>query len=105
MKWCAKGENAPAPLTDTTLKEGSKVDVLPCQRICHFVLDSGFPPTFEETLIHADPEARRIYYNVEVVAAGGMRNYIEKTYGDEVSPGRAKSEEHPHEIQLLLRKY
>src|SRR3546814_14287588 len=59
MKWCAKGENAPAPLTDTTLKEGSKVEVLPCTRICHFVLDSGFPPTFEETLIHADPEARR----------------------------------------------
>src|SRR3546814_10327840 len=55
-----------------------------------FVLDSGFPPTFEETLIHADPEARRIYYNVEGVAAGGMRNYLATTYVDEVGPGRAR---------------
>src|SRR3546814_1109684 len=106
MKWCAKGENAPAPLTDTTLKEGSKVDVLPCTRICHFVLDSGFPPTFEETLIHADPEARRIYYNVDGVAAGGMRNYLATTYVDEVGHGRERitcessfrSEEHTSDL-------
>lgn len=90
MKWAAKGPDAPAPLTDTTLKEGSRVDVLPCTRVCHFAHDSGFPPTFEETLIHADPEARRIYYNVEGVAAGGMRNYMATTIVEDLGANRAR---------------
>src|SRR3546814_3812653 len=82
MKWAARGENAPAPLSDTTLKEGSSVDVLPCTRVCHFAPNSGFPPTFEETLFHVDADARRIYYNVE---------------------GVARSEEHTSELQSLMR--
>ena len=90
MKWAPK-ENPPAPLTDTTLKKGHNVDVLPCTRVCHFDTSTGFPPTFEETLIHADSAARRIYYNVEgVVASTGMRNYLATTFVDEVSPRRAR---------------
>src|SRR3546814_17258005 len=52
--------------------------------------NSGFPPTFEETLFHVDADARRIYYNVEGVAAGGMRNYLATTIVDEVGPNRAR---------------
>jgi hypothetical protein len=89
MKWAAK-ENPPAPLTDTTLKKGHRVDVLPCTRVCHFDTSKGFPPTFEETLLHADDAARRIYYNVEGVAAGGMRNYMATTIVDELGPNRAR---------------
>ena len=89
MKWAAK-ENPPAPLIDTTLKAGSTVDVLPCTRVCHFDTSTGFPPTFEETLLHADPEARRIYYNVEGVAAGGLRNYQATTCIDELGPDRCR---------------
>lgn len=89
MKWAAK-VNPPAPLVDTTLKAGSDVNVLPCTRVCHFDTTTGFPPTFEETLIHADAEGRRIYYNVEGVAAGGMRNYLATTFVDEIGPGRCR---------------
>jgi hypothetical protein len=90
MKWAAK-ENPPAPLTDTTLKAGHRVSVLPCTRICHFDTSTGFPPTFEETLLHADSAARRIYYNVEgVVASTGMRNYMATTFVEELGPRRAR---------------
>jgi hypothetical protein len=89
MKWAAK-ENPPAPLVDTTLKAGHNVAVLPCTRVCHMDTSTGFPPTFEETLLHADPAARRIYYNVEGVAAGGMRNYLATTVVDEIGPNRAR---------------
>jgi hypothetical protein len=51
---------------------------------------TGFPPTFEETLLHADSSARRIYYNVEGVAAGGMRNYLATTTVDEIGPKKAR---------------
>jgi hypothetical protein len=90
MKWAPK-ENPPAPLVDTTLEKGHDVNVLPCTRICHFDTSTGFPPTFEETLLHADGAARRIYYNVEgVVASTGMRNYLATTFVDELGPNRAR---------------
>ncbi|MEA3151492.1 MAG: hypothetical protein QOD56_2431, partial [Gammaproteobacteria bacterium] len=89
MKWAAK-ENPPAPLLDTTLKKGHDVNILPCTRVCHMDTSTGFPPTFEETLLHADSEGRRIYYNVEGVAAGGMRNYLATTFVDEISPKRCR---------------
>ncbi len=89
MKWVATGPEAPIELTGCDLREGDTIDVLPCTRICYFVPESGFPP-FPETLIHADPEARRIYYNVEGVVSGGMRNYIATTTVDEVGSDRAR---------------
>jgi hypothetical protein len=89
MKWAAK-ENPPAPLVDTTLKKGHNVSVLPCTRVCHMDTSTGFPPTFEETLLHADSAARRIYYNVEGVAAGGMRNYLATTFVDAIAPKRSR---------------
>jgi hypothetical protein len=89
MKWAAK-ENPPAPLLDTTLKKGSDVNVLPCTRVCHMDTSTGFPPTFEETLLHADSAAHRIYYNVEGVAAGGMRNYLATTFVDPISATRSR---------------
>jgi hypothetical protein len=90
MKWAAK-ENPPAPLVDTTLRKGDSVGKLPCTRICHFDTSTGFPPTFEETLLHADSTARRIYYNVEgVVASTGMRNYMATTFVEEIGPKRAR---------------
>ena len=88
MKWAATGPDAPVELTGTTIKDGDSVEKLPCTRICHFAPETGFPP-FPETLIHADPEARRIYYNVEGVVSGGMRNYFATTTVDEVGPDRA----------------
>lgn len=89
MKWAAKGPDAPAPLIDTIYKDGDSVDVLPCTRICLFAPESGFPP-FPETLIHADPVARRIYYNVEGVVSGGMQNYLATTWVDELGPNRCR---------------
>jgi hypothetical protein len=89
MKWAAKVD-PPAPLVDTTLKRGHNIDVLPCTRVCHMDTSTGFPPTFEETLLHADSAGRRIYYNVEGVAAGGMRNYLATTFIDELGPNRSR---------------
>jgi hypothetical protein len=89
MKW-ADRVNPPAPLVDTTLKQGHDVNVLPCTRVCHMDTSTGFPPVFEETLLHADSAGRRIYYNVEGVVAGGMRNYIATTFIDELGPNRSR---------------
>lgn len=89
MKWVATGPDAPVELTGCEIKDGDSVEALPCTRICYFAPESGFPP-FPETLIHADPEARRIYYNVEGVVSGGMRNYNATTTVDEVGPDRAR---------------
>lgn len=89
MKWAATGPDAPAELTDTKLKDGDCVDILPCTRICYFTPESGIPPALE-TLIHADPEARRIYYVVEGVAPGGMRNYLATTTVEDIGPSRAR---------------
>lgn len=88
MKWADLSETAPAPLIDTTLREGDSGKFLPCTRICHFDTSGGFPPTFEETLLLADPESRRIYYNVEGVQPSGMRNYMATTIIDEIGPGQ-----------------
>lgn len=89
MKWVATGPDAPIELTGCEIREGDSIDVLPCTRICYFAPETGFPP-FPETLLHADPEARRIYYNVEGQVAGGMRNYNATTIVDEVGPNRAR---------------
>ena len=91
MKWAAKGEGAPAPLADTYLKDGDDVNVLPCTRLC--IIDTtgnSHPPVFEETLIHADPEARRLYYTVLGFDPDSVRNYMATTAVDDIGPGRAR---------------
>jgi hypothetical protein len=89
MKW-AIGEDPPAPLIGTALKPGHHVDVLPCTRVCSYDTSQGFQPFLEETLLHADPQARRIYYNIEGVMENGMRNYHATTFVDELGPTRAR---------------
>ena len=90
MSWAMEGNpNPPAPLTDTRLKAGHSVDRIPCTRICYFDTSSGaFPATLEETLLYVDEEARFIYYNIEGVGLGGMRNYLATTTIDELGPER-----------------
>jgi hypothetical protein len=70
------GSTAP---TRVTLKDGHHNDVLPCTRVLH----SDRPQTYshEETLIFADPEARRIYYTFNGIP-GGIRNYLATTFVD-----------------------
>ena len=90
MKWAEQGENAPAPVTDTVLKEGHRVDVLPCTRLCLIDTRLGHPPVFEETLLYADPQARRIFYTVTGFAPNTVRNYMATTFADEIGPQRAR---------------
>jgi hypothetical protein len=87
MKWTPA--DSPAPLLDVTLRDGDDVDVLPCTRIMHFDISKGFPPTFEETLLSAHPEARRIIYVLKDVP-GGLTNYMATTFIDDLGDGKAR---------------
>jgi len=89
MTW-AQGDDPPAPLIDVRLKDGHDVDALPCTRVCTFDTSTGFQPMLEETLLHADPAARRIYYNIEGSMANGMRNYQATTTIDALGPERSR---------------
>lgn len=89
MKWVDKSPDAPAPLIDTILREGDRIDVLPCTRICLFTPQSGVDP-YPETLLYADPEARRMYYTVEGIVSGGMRNYMSIVTVDELAADRCR---------------
>jgi hypothetical protein len=89
MAW-AIGEDPPAPLIGAALKPGHDVDVLPCTRVCSYDTSEGFQPFLEETLLHADPQARRIYYNIEGEMENGMRNYLATTVIDALGPNRAR---------------
>jgi Polyketide cyclase / dehydrase and lipid transport len=90
MEYAPSGDNVTAPLVKVELKAGHRNEILPCTRVAYFDTTKGFPPFFEETLLHADPEARRVYYNIEGVASGGMRNYLATAVIDELGPGRAR---------------
>jgi len=68
------------------LKEGHRVDVLPCTRVIEATPDQSY--SHEETLILADSEARRIYYSFNGVP-GGMRNYVATTFVDPDDQGGA----------------
>lgn len=89
MKWVDRSPDAPAPLVDTVYKEGDSVDVLPCTRICLFTPESGVGP-YPETLIHADADARRIYYTVDGITSSGMRNYLSMAMVDELDGDRCR---------------
>ena len=81
---------APAPVIGCDLRKGHSVDVLPCTREIRMKSDGRIPELFEETLLYADSEARFIYYNIEGVGQGGMRNYLATTTVDEVTENRCR---------------
>jgi hypothetical protein len=67
------------PPARVTLKAGHSSDVLPCTRILESTRQRAY--SHEETLILADPQARRVYYTFNGVP-GGIRNYVATTYVD-----------------------
>ena len=86
MKWIPR--DSASPPIDVTLKPGDDVNRLPCSRVMHFDVSSGFPASWEETLLFADPQARRIYYTFSGIP-DGMRNYIATTIVDDTGRGTA----------------
>jgi Polyketide cyclase / dehydrase and lipid transport len=91
LKWMpAKG--SPVPLVRVELEPGHVAGKVPCTRNCYFDT-SGLPPgvaipeCVPETLLHIDPVARTIYYNMEGEGPFGMRNYLATTEVDELGPG------------------
>jgi hypothetical protein len=94
LKWMPT-EGSPVPLVKVELAPGHVAGKLPCTRNCFFDL-SGLPPGIvipecvPETLLHVDPVARTIYYNMEGVGPFGMRNYLATTEVDEVGPHRTR---------------
>jgi len=88
LKWSAEADGSRFA-AEVKLRPGQSVDVLPCTRVCYDRPEAeGGVPIVEETLFHADEAARRIYYNVEGVIFGGMRNYVATTTVDELDAGR-----------------
>lgn len=88
-------EGRPVPLSRVTLKPGHVLGKLPCTRDCHFEVDKlppgvPIPALVQETLLHADPEARFIYYNMEGEGPFGMRNYLATTEVDDLGAGRCR---------------
>jgi hypothetical protein len=86
MKWHPKVDVP--PLIACTLKEGNDPDTLPCTRLMHFATPDGGRASFEETLLYADPEARRIYYTFDGFR-DQMRNYMATTIVEDAGPGRS----------------
>lgn len=88
-------EGRPVPLVKVELADGHQVGRLPCTRNCWFDL-SELPPGIvipecvPETLLHADPVARFIYYNMEGEGPFGLRNYLATTEVDELGPNRSR---------------
>jgi hypothetical protein len=74
------------PPSRVFLKPGHSADVLPCTRVIEGRRALGY--SHEETLILADPDARRIYYTFNGVP-GGIRNYLATTTVDERGPDEA----------------
>ena len=88
-------EGRPVPLVKVELKPGHRLGMLPCTRNCHFDV-SALPPgvvvpeVVPETLLHVDPVARFLYYNMEGEGPFGMRNYLAMTEVDELGPSRCR---------------
>jgi len=88
-------EGRPVPLVRVELAPGHEVGRLPCTRNCHFdvsALPAGvqIPACVPETLLHVDPTAKFIYYNMEGEGPFGMRNYLATTTVDDLGAGRAR---------------
>ena len=95
LDWMRITDGLPVPLVKVELAPGHSVDRLPCTRNCYFdtsALPPGviIPDRVPETLLHRDPIARTIYYNMEGVGPFGLRNYLAITEVDEVAPGRTQ---------------
>lgn len=95
-KWMPDvADGGPVPLLRSPLKAGHELGKLPCTRHCIFDL-SGLPPGITipecvpETLLHADPVARLIYYNMEGEGPFGLRNYLATTEVDELGTHRCR---------------
>jgi hypothetical protein len=88
-------EGRPVPLVKVELADGHRVGRLPCTRNCWFDV-SQLPPgvvipeCVPETLLHADPVARFIYYNMEGEGPFGLRNYLATTEVDDLGPNRSR---------------
>ena len=76
------------PFIGATLKEGHDSRTLPCTRLMHFKGPDATSVAFEETLLHADAEAKRIYYSFDGFR-DRMRNYMASTTVDDLGNGRA----------------
>lgn len=88
-------EGRPVPLIEVTLKPGHEVGKLPCSRLCRFDISSlpagvVIPDVVPETLLHVDPVARFIYYNMEGEGPFGLRNYLATTEVDDLGNGRSR---------------
>jgi hypothetical protein len=88
-------EGRPVPLISVELAPGHEVGRLPCTRNCRFDV-SQLPPgviipdCVPETLLHVDPVARFIYYNMEGEGPFGLRNYLATTEVDDLGPNRTR---------------
>ena len=95
LDWMRIEDGRPVPLVKVELAPGHTLDRLPCTRNCYFDT-SNLPPgvvipdCVPETLLHSDPIARTIYYNMEGVGPFGLRNYLATTEVDELGPDRAR---------------
>ncbi len=94
LKWMP-AQDGPVPLIRVELEPGHTPDKLPCTRNCIFDV-SGLPPgvvipaLVQETLLHVDPVARFIYYNMEGEGPFGLRNYLATTEVDELGPNLSR---------------
>ena len=88
-------DGRPVPLIRVELEQGHEVGRVPCTRNCHFdtsLLPPGVvvPDCVPETLLHCDPVARFLYYNMEGEGPFGMRNYLAMTEVDDLGNGRTR---------------
>lgn len=84
--WVLNDQSPPAPVA-VELKEGHAVDSLPCTRVLQFDPPLDYP--YEETLLYADQEAKRIHYTFNGIP-NGMRNYMATTFIDETGKRSAR---------------
>jgi hypothetical protein len=94
LRWMRE-EGRPVPLVRVELAPGHEVGRVPCTRNCFFdtsALPPGIaiPECVPETLLHVDPVARFIYYNMEGEGPFGLRNYLAMTEVDELGPSETR---------------
>ena len=94
LKWMPR-QDGPVPLIRVELTQGHEVGKLPCTRNCIFDVSRlppgvSIPECVPETLLHVDPVARLINYNMEGEGPFGLRNYLATTEVDELGPMRTR---------------